>query len=184
MSIGIVTESEFTSELEKFTPSANKPNQTTIHEQIEHGRNKHDNNVPNELRKSIQDDVMNGVKSDVIEKVYGISSSSISAYKHGSTSTKSYHQPNSDLLTNRHDVKLRISSRAKSKLLLAIKHISEDKLQHAKVRDLAGIAKDMSTVVKNMDDNNVITGTNQQNFIFYAPRNKDSDSYEIIEVNK
>jgi hypothetical protein len=182
MAIGIVDNESFDAELARLTNPTKPP--SVIHiEKSPPGRSEGDNNVPNELRKVIQDENLNGTSPTELSKTFGISPSSISAYKKGATSTASYNNPNQELVKSGNDVRLRISSKATSKILLAMKHITEDKLANGKARDLAGIAKDMSAVVKNIMPESS-SGNGQNNFIFYAPRNKQEDSYDIIHLAK
>jgi hypothetical protein len=180
MAIGIVSNEEFESELASLTSPTN---QSIEIKEIERGRGNGNNAVPDGLRRIISEEAINGTSIDEIKRAFEVSSSSISAYKNGATSTASYNNPKPDLISHNNDIRLRISSRAKSKVMAAMKHITDDRLQVTKIRDLASIAKDMSIVSKNMEPDTSNNGqTNQNNFIFYAPRQKQSDDYDVIEL--
>ncbi|SRR6266498_3644681 len=183
MAIGIVSSDEFDLELAKLTPHHNQPINTTV-KQIEHGRAPGDNAVPQELRKIISEEANQGTPAAELTKVFDVSPSSISAYKHGATSTASYNKPDDDLIHHRNDVRLKISTKATNKILLAMKHITEEKLANAKVRDLASVAKDMSVVARNMDGDQITQNQQNNQFIFYAPKSRDESEFDIIPVNK
>lgn len=178
MPLGIVSDNDFEAELTSISPpkvefiSPNSP-----------GRSPGDNNVPPSLRKIISDSAIKGESPESIKKAFGTSLSSISAYKNGSTSTASYNSPNSELTSFNQSTRLRISTRAKSRILMAMKHITDDKLKNVKARDLAGIAKDMSHVVKNMEGDSS-AGNQNNNFVFVTPQNRSENEFDVIHVSK
>lgn len=183
MSIGIVDNDDFDAELARLSENRNKPPSVTHLDKPTPGRSEGDNNVPPELRKVIQEENLSGTSPTELASAFDVSKSSISAYKKGATSTASYNSPNKELQRSANDVRLKISSRATSKILAAMRHITEDKLAVGKARDLAGIAKDMSAVVKNLNpESNQSPG--QNNFVFFTPRNKNEEDYEVIHVTK
>lgn len=194
MAIGIVSEKDFDSEVTKIVPSIreeSKSNDAVIKD-IERGRGTGNTEVPNGLRKIIgEESEINGRQSGIeLASRFGISPSSVSAYSNGATSTATYNDERNkeNGITNHiNKTKERITKRARNKLLLALNHITEEKLGEAKVRDLAGIAKDMSAVIKNMEPEKEKSDSNTQNgptFVFYAPQFKDERSFDIIHLKE
>lgn len=176
MAIGIVSNEEFDVELAKFTSSSR---------QVEHrDRNPKlsDPNVPASLRQVIQEEAIKGTPPKELSKIFGVDSNTIGSYKHGYTEN-TRRNTNEALVRSGQATRIRIASKAQSKIISAMRFMTDDKLQHAKARDLAGIAKDMSTVVNNMEGNSS-NSSNQNNFVFFSPRTKQSDEYEVIEVHK
>ena len=137
--------------------------------------------VPSELRAVIAETALTSPNKEVA-KAFGISESSVSAYKNGATSTTTYNQPNDELKKHVDDARDRIGKIAQKKLLAALSHITEENLRGSKPRDLAGIAKDMSTVVNNIQP--VSNGNNPINaqFIFHSYPSRKEDDYEVIDV--
>lgn len=179
MPIGIVSQSEFEKELgDSQTPKG------IIIETPRPGRKTGDFNVPEPLRKIIaENSIEEGSKATKeFAASFGISSSSVSAYKNGARSTASYDNPDDGLRSIVKDTKIKISSRAKSRLLKAIHHITDEKLEGAKVRDLAGIAKDLASVVKVMEPETKQAPINNggPTFVFYTPPQKKEEQYETL----
>jgi hypothetical protein len=144
--------------------------------------------VPNGLRKLIgEESAINGRQSAIdLARSLDISPSSVSAYDNGATSTASYNQqPN---LTHINNARSRVSTRARNKLMMALRHISEDKLENAKVGEISAVARNMASIVKDMepespnkDGKNTL---NQPTFVFYSPQIKREDTFDIIKINE
>ena len=192
MGMGIVSNDEFDLEKSKLVPreesnSISPAKQGEIIDMPPKGRGKGDLAVPNSLRKVIgEESAINGRESALeIAQNFGISPSSVSAYANGSTSTASYdEQPN---LSAINEGKARVAKRARNKLMSALKHITPTKLADAKVRDLAGIARDMSAVVKNMEPDTPKSptgGTGGPTFVFYAPQFRDERSFDVVQAKE
>lgn len=196
MAMGIVSDSDFEAELAK-SQSNNSPthSKTTIEPpsitgeivDVNRGRGVGNTNVPDGLRKIIgEESVINGRQSAIeLASQFGISASSVSAYDAGATSTSSYNErPNKPFLD---ESRLRVQKRARNKLMQSLAALTTDKLDGAKARDLAGIARDMSAVIKNMEPDS--TGPNGQinngpTFIIYSPQQKKEESYPVIHVSE
>lgn len=187
--MGIVSDSEFDLEKSKFSnirEESSSESEATIVD-IQKGRGNGNLNVPDGLRKIIgEESAINGRTAGLdIAKQFGISPSSASAYSHGATSTASYdNQPNLNHINQSKD---RVAKRAMAKLKKALHHITDDKLEGAKPRDLAGIAKDMSAIVKNMEpETPKLPGDNGNGptFIFYAPQFRDERSFDVVHVKE
>jgi hypothetical protein len=190
MPMGIVSDKDFDSELSKVSDSPIKREESksgiasTITAEIvdvTRGRPIGSVEVPNTLRKVIGETSITDGRQQAVDlaKQFGISPSSVSAYGVGATSTASYDEtPNAGIINKTKD---RISKRARNKLMLALKHITEDKLGETKARDLAGIAKDMSAVVKNMEPDSAKAPTsNGPTFVFYSPQLHKEEHYETV----
>jgi hypothetical protein len=149
------------------------------------GRGEDNTEVPESLRKIIGETALidNNDEAKALARQFGISDSSVSAYKNGATSTASYNQPSKELDSHLNNVKVQISDKAKSRLFSAIDALTDDKLGAAKPRDLASIAKDMSAVVKNMESDKS-SGTNSPTFVIFAPKMRAEESYDVIQVSE
>lgn len=180
MAMGIVSPSEFEKEHNSLIkPESPKPDATIV--DITRGRPEGSVEVPNGLRKIIGDEAITNGRQSALElaRTFGISPSSVSAYANGSTSTASYDEkPNGSLINLSKD---RVAKRARGKLMKALHHINDDKLEGAKARELAGIAKDMSVVIKNMEpDNPQGQVNNGPTFVFYSPQPRKEDTFDVI----
>src|SRR5678815_5618476 len=138
--------------------------------------------TPDSLRKLIAHDAINsnGTGEEIAE-AYGVSESSVSAYKVGATSTTTYHEPSSELKQTVDFTRDRIKSKAQNKLLLALKHMTEDKIKEVKPIELSTIAANMSRVVEKMTPRNEGT-TVQNNIVFYSPKQISKENYETIDL--
>lgn len=192
MAMGIVSDLDFNSELLNSNSDVVKQKEVvpraiaTIVDSPPKGRGENNVEVPNGLRKLIgSESVTNGRESALeLASNLGISPSSVSAYSQGANSTASYEDRPNLLEINK--AKERISKRARSKLMLALHHITEDKLVDTKVRDLAGIARDMSAIVKNIEPEEKINplGSNGPTFIFYSPQFRKEEHFEVIQAKE
>jgi len=150
------------------------------------GRRLGDNNVPDSLRKIIgAESIESGRKAGLnLASHFGISPSSVSAYSHGSTGTTSYDKPNEGLLNHMNNARERIIKRARGKLLLSLNSLNQEKIESSKARDIASIAKDMSAVIKNMEDRTIQSVHEGPKFIFYSPTIRDEKNFDIINVKE
>lgn len=185
MGLGIVNDIEFEKEL---TRSVSKEVVGKVVDNPEKGRGKDNNEVPDSLRQIIgEESVINGRESALaLADVFGVSKSSVSAYANGSTSTKSYDkQPGLDKLNQS---RLRVSTKARNRLHLALNSLTKEKLEDTKAVDLAVVARSMSAIVKDMEpelprsvDGNNGTGPT---YIFYAPIIRDEKHYDIVNARE
>jgi hypothetical protein len=144
------------------------------------GRRNGDTDVPMPLRKVIAEEAVNGTNSNELAKVFGISHDSISAYKHGATSCATYNKPNQELQLFVDKTTEKINVRAKNRILMALKHITEEKLKEAKPRDLAAIASDMAKVVEKTAPR--VRENVSNTIVFYSPTQNKEESYDSIAV--
>ena len=186
MPMGIVSDKEFESELDNCStpvPQTQKP-KVEIIDSPNKGRGNNPE-VPNALRQIIgEESKLNGRQSALeLAQSFGVSPSSVSAYANGSTSTATYNeQPN---LNHLNQSKERIGKKARHRLLLALNSISKDKLEVASVKDLAGVARDMSTISKNMEpDGPKVPVNNGPTYVMYRPEFRREDHFEVVQVKE
>ncbi len=150
------------------------------------GRRLGDNNVPDSLRKIIGSTAVEESRKASLDLAnqFGISKQSVAAYTHGTTSEATYNDPNPSLSSHIQNSRERVSKKARSKLLLALSNLSQEKIEGAKARDIASIAKDMSAVIKNMEDRAVQSVHEGPKFIFYSPTIRDERNFDIINVKE
>jgi hypothetical protein len=190
MPMGIVSEKDFDVEKEKLsTPNpvpTKTPSITGEIVDVNRGRGKDSVEVPNTLRNIIgEEHATNGRQSAVeLAQQFGISPSSVSAYGVGAVSTSTYDERRNGGAIK--EVKDRIAKRARGKLMRALHHITNDKLESANAKDLAGIAKDMSAVVRNMEpeEKGPATPNNGPTFVFYAPQFRDERHFDVVHAKE
>lgn len=178
MAMGIVDDSDFESEVGKLNPSA-------LIKDLEKGRGDGNKNVPESLRKIIgEESAINGRASGLeLANSFGIKPSSVSAYNQGAHSTASYE--NRPDLTHINNAKLRVAKRARIKLILALNSLTKDKIESAKAKDIAGVAKDMSAVIKNMEPETPRSSNpNGPTFIFYSPQFRPEQVFDVVHVKE
>jgi predicted transcriptional regulator len=191
MPIGIVSDSDFDSELNKISGEIARP-KPAIHGTVvtteKPGRKEGDNNVPNSLRKILgEESVINGRQEALgLAEMFGVSPSSVSAYAKGATSTASYDNPSRNILSHINKSRTRSVKRAQKVLREALDAITPEKLDTVKVRDLAGIAKDMSAIIKNLEPEPVKDDSEKvPQFVVFAPSFIKQESFgEVIKVNE
>lgn len=190
MPIGIVSDDDFFRELSKHGSNERVKTPEVVVEEIpSKGRADGDVNVPDALRQIIGEEaVINGRASALeIASQFGISSSSVSAYTKGATSTTSYNTPSKSIISHINKSRARASKKAGKVLSAALEAITQDKLDYADATDLSGIAKDMSVIIKNLEPTPEPTSVNDANapqFVIFAPTFKQENSYETITVNE
>jgi hypothetical protein len=192
MAMGIVSDKEFDSELGRLGPKSDSTKSEELKGEIvgeikdvTRGRGQGNIGVPNGLRNIIGETSITDGRREAVElaSIFGISPSSASAYAQGATSTSSYSdRPNGPVINKARE---RISKSARNKLMMALRHITEDKLEGTKARELAGIAKDMSAVVKNMEeDGPKVPTSNGPTFVFYSPQFRKEEHFEVIHAKE
>jgi transposase-like protein len=176
--MGIVSDEDFEKSIEQSK---------AIVKDQKKGRGEEKRNTPDVVRETIARCAINGEGTGKeIAEAFGVSPSSVSAYKVGSHSTTTYNEPNDNLVDKVLGHKERITKRAVKTALAALREITPEKLNGIKARDLAAIAKDMSAVISDMEPKVPINQNNQQNvqFVFMAPRVKELSEYQMITVNE
>lgn len=188
MPMGIVSDDDFQSEIGRLVPPPKKEpipvKEAEVIPSVQRGRKEGDVETPESLRRLIGDEATTNGREAAIKlaKDFGLSESSVSAYSVGANSTSTYNdRPNVDVIKN---ARGRIKIKAGRKLMMALNKMTPEKLEESKARDLAGIAKDMSAIVRNMEEGDSSrTDANQSNkpaFLVYAPTVKQENHYQTV----
>lgn len=191
MAMGIVSDKEFEKALSDVTPcppipvGGSRGGGLAIIKDITKGRGEGNVEVPDSLRQVIgEESAINGRASALeIADKFGISPSSVSAYANGSTSTSTYNdQPG---LAGINEAKLRVAKKARNKLVIALNSLTKEKIESAKAKDIAGVAKDMSAVIRSMEPEAARKdGPNGPTFIFYSPQIRKEEVYDVVRVKE
>jgi len=195
MPIGITSDEEFLTELARVSgrPSGGEnpsPSSATIEILERPGRDKGDNNVPDALRQIIGEEaVINGRQAALgLAGMFGISPSSVSAYAKGATSTATYHEPKESIKSHINRSRARAIKKAQKTLNGALGAITQEKLDYTDAKDLSGIAKDMSVIIKNLEPPADPTidpnAPKAPQFVIFAPSFRDERSFDHITVNE
>jgi hypothetical protein len=174
MPMGVVSDKEFEAEIEK-SRIVNS----------EFGRGKGNPNTPESLRKIIGENSVeegrNGTKA--LTRAFGISDSSLSAYANGATSCATYNQPNKDLANHVNKMREKIVKKARNRLHCALNGITPEKLADEKPRDLAAIAKDMSSIIKDFEPRTEGDSAPKA-LIIFAPQLAQESKFEVIDMKE
>lgn len=180
MSLGIVSDSDFESEIDSLSKKDINSSIIDIHK----GRG-NQLEVPDSLRQVIGENAIEegNQNTKLMTRAFGLSDSSLSAYKAGATSTTSYHNPT--FKDHIDKARKRITAKARNRLIMSLNHITDEKLAEEKPRDLAGIAKEMSVIIRNMEPDSVQEkGSSGPTFVLYAPQFVKEDRYEVIDLKE
>lgn len=192
MPIGIVSDEDFMREMSAYEKKEPVSPVVTpeIVEMERPGRSTGDVNVPDALRQIIGEEaVINGRQSALgLAGMFGISPSSVSAYAKGATSTASYDSPKPAIISHINKSRARASKKAARVLDSALGAITQEKLDYTDAKELAGIAKDMSVIIKNLeppsDPSSDNPQSNQPQFVIFAPQFRDERSFDHITVQE
>lgn len=187
MPLGIVSDEDFESEKLDSDIESHPINPVSITPMNIPGRNEGDNNVPSALQKIIGETAITDGRQSAIEfaREFGISSSSVSAYSNGATSTESYNRPNKDLKKHLERVKNRISKKSVKLLERTIDTITDDKLAETDAKDLSGIARNLASTIEKLEGRSKESegGSARVQVNIMVPPTRDLSQYETIEVN-
>ena len=182
MALGIVSDDEFESEISSLTVPA-QPKVSIV--DMEKGRGKDNVEVPDSLRKIIgEESAINGRESALdMANRFGVSPSSVSAYKNGSTSTSSMdEQPNREFINGARN---RVAKKARNRLVMALNSLTQEKIENSRAKDIAGIAKDMSAVIKTMEPEVArFGGGSGPTFVFYSPQVRSEKVFDVVHVKE
>lgn len=192
MAIGIVNDDELQAELDRLNGSIKKEPvvQPVVIEEIEKGgRNEGDVNVPDSLRQIIGETSVIDGRQDALAlaNMFGISASAVSAYAKGSTSTASYDSPAKSIISHINKSRQRYTKKAGKVLHEAMQKIDENKLNDMSAKELAGIAKDMSVVIKNLEPQQAAPGEDGQKtpqFVIFAPQFRDERTFPTMVLEE
>lgn len=191
MAMGIVSDSDFEKELEKLnSDSIPSPSTKIVPLDKTNGRGNGNFEVPEGLRKIIGEEAnINGRASALqIANDFGISPSSVSAYTRGATSTASIDNPHAEMVNHINTAKLRVSRKARKRLMMALNEITQERMEGAKLHEISGVARDMAHIMKDMEpaspkDNGNINN-NGPMFVFYKPEQKSEEDFQTIHVRE
>lgn len=191
MAIGVVSEEDFITEVNKTAPitSPHLVNGQVIDSPIK-GRGENNLEVPDSLRKVIGEvGAVDGRQEALaLGKMFGISPSAASAYSNGATSTASYNEPSQGIQSVINKRKERISQKASKVLNKTLNVLTEDgKLSDVKPIELSAIARNMASIVKDMEperERESPDGNKGVTFVLYAPQFSKEDKFEVIELNE
>lgn len=176
MPLGLVRTEEFDSQLSRYGKSSS--NETTI--ELVHGRGDK-KETPEILRELIASEAIAGASAKDLSRQFNVSESSVSAYKNGATSTSTYNRPDEQLEKANDKTRDEITGAAKTKLIQALEAINfGDKI---KPNIASAVARDMSTIMKNTSNDPSVVINNNRTVVF-APRMKEEDEYEVIDVKE
>jgi hypothetical protein len=186
MGMGIVSDTEFESDRGKLCPKdmTDPTSHDAVIIDLEKGRGTHSLQVPDALRKVIGQEKIESGRASALELAnnFGVSPSSVSAYSVGAHSTSSIAtQPDKNVIIG---AKLRIAKKARNRLTMALNSITQEKIDGAKVKDIAGVAKDMAAVIRTMEPEQSRTGEGGPTFIFYSPQFRQESNFETVIVKE
>jgi hypothetical protein len=181
--LGVLSDEDFLAEVNKHR---NEKSVTgVVIDKKTPGRTEGATETPESVKKVIAELSIEGVSNKDLARQFNVSEAAAQAYSTGAVSTgENYYKPDVKVKSHIERVRNRIQKRASHTLTEAISHITEDKLKETKARDLAGIAKDMSQVIRNMEPEKSTEKGNNAQFIFFAPPKREAVDYEVITVNE
>ncbi len=179
MAMGVVDDAS----LEQELANLNRPRTSVEHKQMpDKGRGAGNNAVPESLRKIISNESINGTPAKELSEAFGISPSSISAYKNDAHSTASYNKPNKDLRQANNIIREKIVVKARKRLIMALDQITPEKLEGAKLRDLVQLSAGMASVLDKVEPQDDRVSIDK--LLVYIPRMRDEQSFEVIDVKE
>jgi len=140
--------------------------------------------TPEIIREIISEKAIIEGNTGQIAKQFGVSKSSVDAYKHGATSTATYNKDHEPLKKANDELRNVIATSARLKLLEALAEMTPERISKAKIRDIAAITKDLSAVARDMDSVNQGATNNGVQVTVYAPRLREEGEFEVITVNE
>lgn len=182
MPIGVTEDEKFLRELERFVGKERQFEKPEFN-QTGPSRKKGSIEVPGALRKVIQEESLVGTKSREIQKTFGVSSSTVSAYKTGQTSLNPSSGKDSELVDHKAKTIEKIETQARSKILSALGLLTDDKIDECKARDISGVAKDLSGVIKNLQPETGVTSQPMQ-VLIYSPRKSKEEDFDVIDLSE
>jgi len=181
MPLGITNSDDFETEKAKLgiIPTAEKAEVININR----GRG-NTKEVPEVIREIISEEAIINGNTDQIAKRFGVSKSSVDAYKNGATSTATYNKPDEKLTKANDELRAVIGTSARLKLLEALAEMTPERISKAKIRDIAAITKDLASVARDMDSVAQTTNNTGIQVTVYAPKLREEAEYEVITVNE
>lgn len=154
---------------------------------IEVGRGKGNNNAPNSLRKIIgETGVLEGRREGIaLAAEFGLSSEAADSYKHGATGKATYNKQDTEQKNHIEAIKKLATKRAGRKLLSALDKLTDDKLEEAPAGVIAGIAKSLSGVIKDLEPDVPVTSNGPGiQFVVFAPPIVQESKFPVLELKE
>lgn len=184
MGMGLVNDDEFDSQVS----NTNRPSITRAEIiDINKGRGEGNVEVPESLRKIIGETSITDGRQEALAlaRSFGISESSVSAYSNGANSTNKYDEGNPELKKHIRNAKQRIVSKSKKILTKALDNITDEKLENAKLKDIATVVNAMTGVIERLDEKDESNqNKNTPQFIVYAPQIRQENNYPVLHLNE
>lgn len=154
--------------------------------QIQRGRGKGNNEVPESLRALLGITSVAEGRRDALDiaRELGISPASVSAYANGATSTTTYNRPDGLLKEKVDIVRTDIIKKAQTRLSTSLDNITEDKLSEASLKELAIVGKSLSGIIKDLEPDKANDNGNAPQVVIYAPQVKQENYYETLELRE
>lgn len=190
MPLGVVSDDDFEKELNNSEVKLDDIGVPTIGrvDTIERGRGEGNNQVPDSMRKIIGETAITEGRGAALNlaRQFGISEESVKNYTNGSVSSTDYNTGKKDLKDHLGIIRRNATRRAGRKLLKALDYITDDKLEEAPAGVLAGIAKSLSGVVRDLEPEvEKATGSDRPaQFIVFAPQVVKESHFEVIELKE
>mgnify|MGYP001163227428 FL=1 len=177
MPLGIISDDAMQAELERLEKVG--PRALIIHKPGV-GRTPEKENTPESIRKVIATEPLEA--RGELASLFNVGIDSVSNYRDGNNA-RTIENPELKLVAL--GARERVAKKARNRLNLALNHITEDKLSDAKLSEISSVARDMSTIVKNMEPP-AEQGGNKLNaqFVFFAPRLKSESDYDSVIVSE
>lgn len=175
MSLGIISDEQ----LNTLLADSQVGTDGVLIRQINRGRGNVKEKTDEERAAAAVDSLMIGIENAAAK--HNMSPSSVSAYKNGVTSLSDYNGEKKPELENSiKSRKIAVSASAFNRLEAALGSITDEKVNQLKPNAASALAKDMSQIVKNLQDEQ----GSQQNtqIVVFAPREKVEDDYKVIDV--
>src|SRR5215510_10510604 len=188
MPLGIVSQEEFLKELDKSNTKKPEdkyepgPCAAIIIPKAEIGRPPDCPNTPEVIRNIVGEEAIRGASVSSLMSEFAMSQSSVSAYKNGSTSTRTYEKKDENLVKHLNGVKDKIKKRATNRLMMALDEITPDKLKDVKVTEASQVAKDMASIVKQMEPENESNGDSKTQFVVFAPQMRVEQDFHVVKI--
>lgn len=182
MPIGVTEDDKFLKELERFVGKERQFEKPEFN-QTGASRKKGSIEVPSAIRKVVQEESLVGTKSKELQKIFGVSQSSVSAYKTGQTSLNPSSGKDSELVEHKAQAIEKIETQARSKILSALGLLTDEKIDAGDARDISGVAKDLSGVIKNLQPDAGTTSQPMQ-VLIYSPRKSKEEDFDVIDLSE
>lgn len=175
MAMGIVSDAEI--QKEKASGS--------IKDLPKPGRKTGDENIPEAIRKAIADVHIESGRSEALQvaDLFGVSSSSVSAYASGRASTSDNRESNKPLSDSNAGTREKIVGKAQSALTMAIAQITEAKLSNLDAVECSQVAKNMAGIVKDFTPDLQERQDLTAQIVIFAPPLIDESRFAVIQAH-